>query len=312
MTLTRMGQISGASSQAFFSAGAMNQGRPSTGIGEKPRPPGLPATLNESVYSDTADCHFLEKDSLVKRHTRALALISAVAATAVVLSGCAYVTLATKVSTKADGNISLSSYHTSDYLGLGDFIPTGPQITPGGSRGTAKVELDASFDGGNWNINGTYRDGAVRFTFKGFSLLDLYSNIRTKADQDVSQIPTTTSTGGTCQSFTSNYLSTNAKMPGTGLVKFVVCDAPGSRSGESPTWQGPDYIQVFIPESRPGMDANPYANYLSGGKVTGRERSSGVTNSKTVPSSIPDFTPTPTWPAPPSVPADCCGSCLCP
>ena len=252
------------------------------------------------------------KAGLVKTQSKIFAVISATAATAVVLSGCAYVTLATKVSTKADGNISLSSYHTSDYLGLGDFIPTGPQITPGGSRGTAKVKLDASFDGGNWNIDGTYSDGAVRFTFKGFSVRELYINSRTKADQDVSQIPTNTSTGGRCESFTSNYLSTNAKMPGTGLVKFVVCDAPGSRSGGSPIWQGPDYIQVFIPESGPGMDANPYANYLSGGKVNGRERSSGVTNSRTAPSSVPTFTPTPTWPAPPSVPADCCGSCFCP
>jgi len=249
----------------------------------------------------------------VKRHTRALALISAAAATAVVLSGCAYKTLGTKVSTKADGNISLSSYRTSDYLGLGDFIPTGPQITPGGSRGTAKVELDASLDGGNWNINGTYSDGAVRFTFKGFSAQDLYLNTRTTADQEVSQIPTTTSIGGRCESFRSNYLSTNAKMPGTGLVMFEVCDAPGSRSGGSPIWQGPDYIQVFIPDLGPG-DANPYANYLSGGKVTGRERSSGVTNSRTAPSTVTIFTPTPTWPAPPSptTPEDCCGSCFCP
>ena len=40
----------------------------------------------------------------------------------------------------------------------------------------------------------------------------------------------TTYKGGACWQFASLYESTNPAIPGTGLVNFVVCDAPTSTS----------------------------------------------------------------------------------
>lgn len=243
----------------------------------------------------------------MKKQTKLFALIGAVVASAVALSGCAYVQLALKVSAKADGTIKLSTYRDGGlYVDGGPFsgaIPAGNQITPGGSTGTAKIKLDASYDGGNWNVNGTYSDGAVRFAFKGYNLIGAYSDVRTKADAQVNPY-TSTQKGGLCVPVISNYISTNSALPGTGVVEFEVCDAPGSGSGSSPQWTDPDYVGVFVPDLGSGMDANPFANYLSGGTVTGSRGGSGTTVSVTSPNNVPSFDPTPTWPAPGSSPTN--------
>ncbi|MCX6419280.1 MAG: hypothetical protein NTU50_07690 [Actinobacteria bacterium] len=240
----------------------------------------------------------------MKKQTKVFALIGAVVASAVALSGCAYLQLALKISAKADGNINLSTYRDSGIAGpLSGAIPAGSQITPGGSTGTAKIKLDASYDGGNWNVNGTYSDGAVRFKFKGYNLLDTFSNLRTKADSEVNPY-TSTQKGGLCIPVISNYISTNSAMPGTGVVEFEVCDAPGSGSGSSPSWTDPDYIGVYVPYLGSGMDANPFANYLSGGTVAGYRGGSGATVRVTTPNSVPSYSPTPTWPSPGASPTN--------
>jgi hypothetical protein len=243
----------------------------------------------------------------VKKQTKLFALIGAVVASAVALSGCAYQSLNIKISATADGDVDLSTYKAEGIGGIGS--AAGDRTVPRKSTGTAKIKLSRVIEKGNINVSGSYSDGDVRFTFSGTPLTlisTVVSSMRTAADSELDSYRSTTK-GGECIPVITNYQSTNSRLPGTGIVIFRVCDAPGSSSSPEPQWTEADYLSVYIPmetsdPSATSSDANPFGNYLSGGYVTGSRGGSGTSVSVTLPSSTPTFTPTPLFPAPSSAP----------
>lgn len=233
------------------------------------------------------------------------------------LSACgvgptAYSGVTSKLSVTADGTIDLNSYDPDFVYFEGNPIasPAGPRYIPNRSNGKAKIKLDASYDGGNWNVNGSYADGDVKFTFKGFALIGLLSQIGPLSNatennlfmSDLTQpmqsdgSPTSRikTNGGACVPVLTHYESTNRNAPGTGYAIFLVCDAP--RGASLSDYTGEDYVKVFIPENFNGPgDLNPYGNYLSGGFM-GRKSTTQVKASTG--GAVPSATPAPLQPYP--------------
>ena len=235
------------------------------------------------------------------------------AATLLLVAGCGSVYFFAKSSftITASGNVNLTAYDNSiahTFPGVGTNTP---RVIPANSKSKAKIKLSYSYDGGNLNVSGNYSDGDVRFTFKGSGDL-LYSgscgispsgcaginkNALNKMKANNSSRPSESGLivlkGGECQEVASLYESTNPAMPGTGLVAFVVCDAPTSSS--IGTYTGADYVTVYVPDFQTG-DLNPFANYYSGGTLSGDESSTSLITK--TPAIQPSATPTPIYPSP--------------
>ena len=253
-----------------------------------------------------------------------LAGVAILATAALLLTACgssSYMALKTSLSVTAKGTMNLSGYSadstdvSSDAFDFG--IPTGaPRVIPAGSNGKATIDLAFTYDGGNWNVNGNYKDGAVQFKFKGYALFaaaELYMcglgpcgspiNRSFASALSNSQPSGISLRGGSCVPVITHYESTNRAMPGTGYALFKVCDAPVN--GVTPlgnfpnggSYTGPDYVKVYIPFAMSG-DQEPFAYYLSGGTLSGRE--SNVSVSLTGPSIDPSYSPTPIYPSPTS------------
>jgi hypothetical protein len=231
------------------------------------------------------------------------------AAAMLLVAGCGasvYYFAKTSISVTANGNINLNAYDNNGQHSFSTIGNDTPRVIPTNSNNKAKIKLNFSFDGGNLNANGSYSDGDVRFNFKGAAdLMNAVGYGRSGIKQNpLSQlIPTsnsrpstsgyTTYKGGACWQFASLYESTNPAMPGTGLVNFVVCDAPSSTSFS--TYTGGDYVTVYVGDFQTG-ELNPFANYYSGGTLSGEESSTSL-NVK-YPTTEPSATPTPIYPAP--------------
>ena len=245
--------------------------------------------------------------------------VAAVAVAALALSGCssAYSTLLGKVSAKASGTINLANYNPS-ISPFNDSLNGAAQTKPSGYTGSAKISLSAVYDGGNWNVSGSYADGSVKFNFKGYALNAICQEIGAcgfgapLANGDTPATssmgpggpPQITVTGGICIPVVTSYVSSNKAMPGTGFAEFLVCDAAGPILRQNVNAFGlpvanfdfdTDYVRVLIPNWDTG-DKNPYANYVSGGTMSGYKSSTSASVSFT--SGDPSFTPSPIWPEP--------------
>ena len=243
------------------------------------------------------------------------------AATLILVAGCStavYFYAKSTFTITASGNVNLTAYDNSiDHTISGVGVDT-PRVIPANSKSKAKIKLSYSIDGGNINVSGNYADGDVRFTFKGSGDIllagscgigpnscgaGINKNSLNKLTSNNSSRPSESGLivqkGGVCQTVASLYESTNPAMPGTGLVGFVVCDAPTSSSID--TYAGADYVTVYVPNYQSG-DLNPFANYYSGGTVSGEESSTSITVK--YPATVPSATPTPIYPSPsPTTPA---------
>ena len=237
--------------------------------------------------------------------------VAVLAAAAVLLAACSsgpsYLWQKTTLNVTAQGNINLANY-TADMtdFGLGGGAP---RVIPAGSNGKAAISLAFTYDGGNWNAAGTYKDGAVQFKFKGYALeasgpltcgLGPCGNaVNTAANRALSEVEHhgAVARGSACFPVVSHYESTNRAMPGTGWVVFVVCDAPVNGATPIPLYNytGPDYVQVYVPFAQQG-DQEPYAYYLSGGTLSGYGNSTSI--SVTAPTNFPSYSPTPIYPSP--------------
>ena len=252
------------------------------------------------------------------RTTRMAGGVAAVAVAALALSACgnsAYSNLLTKVTVKASGTINLNNYDPS-ISPYTESLNGAAQTKDGiNSTGSAKINLNATYDAGNWNVSGSYADGAVKFNFKGYALASVVGGIG--GDGPLQGFSSNgggysgggpaqmTQTGGLCIPVLTSYVSTNSAKPGTGYAGFLVCDAAGPtlRQGVTPNvdedpWDftgDTDYVRVLIPNSDTG-DKNPYANYVSGGTMSGYKSSTFASVSTTM--GDPSFTPSPIWPEP--------------
>jgi hypothetical protein len=231
----------------------------------------------------------------------------------------AYFGVTTKLSATANGKIDLTSYDPNfAYFTGAPFAVAGPRYIPRHSKGTAAIKLAATYDGGNWNVAGSYADGDVRFDFKGLALLGVLSGFGSNNSQpptglsgikpnsvmpdltrpmrsDGSPSNRITTIGGACIPVVTHYISTNERTPGTGYALFLVCDAPQAGASVA-DYTGEDYVKVFIPANgnAPG-DKNPYGNYLSGGFMASDSATSVVASTG---GSAPSATPTPLQPYP--------------
>ena len=247
------------------------------------------------------------------RTTRMAGAVAGIAVAALALSACgdsAYSNLLTKVTAKASGTINLANYDPSISPFIDD-LNGAAQTTPLGSTGSAKIKLEASYDAGNWNVSGSYADGAVKFNFKGYALSLMVGGfggagpLQGFSGNGGGGPAQFTQTGGLCIPVLTSYVSTNSAKPGTGYAGFLVCDAAGPtlRQGVTPNvdedpWDftgDTDYVRVLIPNSDTG-DKNPYANYVSGGTMSGYKSSTFASVSTTM--GDPSFTPSPIWPEP--------------
>jgi hypothetical protein len=257
------------------------------------------------------------------------------AVAALVLSACApsWVTYGTVIEASASGTVNLLDYNGT-FLGGTPFTPGDGTRTPGGDNTTAKSNIKLSYDQGNWNINGSWSDGVVRFKVKGLAMNVVGLNFLASPDAVVAAAGATVAEHrehrgsswlyGGCMPFATHYESTNPDRPGTGVAVIVICDAGlgealniyGPNSGEL-SWEGPDYIAIAIPnlqDAGPYSDLSPFANYSSGGTLTGRKNVAVVrakANYSTPsnpqeplwtpsPSNSPTPTPTPTDTPPPA------------
>ena len=249
------------------------------------------------------------------RTTRMAGGVAAVAVAALALSACgnsAYSNLLTKVTVKASGTINLNNYDPS-ISPYTESLNGAAQTKDGiNSTGSAKINLNATYDAGNWNVSGSYADGAVKFNFKGYALSLMVggfggagplqgfsSNGGGYSGGGPAQM---TQTGGLCIPVLTSYVSTNSAKPGTGYAGFLVCDAAGPTlrttagpEGDAEFTGDTDYVRVLIPNWDSG-DKNPYANYVSGGTMSGYKSSTFASISSTM--GDPSFTPSPIWPEP--------------
>ena len=237
--------------------------------------------------------------------------VAAVAVTALALSACggsAYSNLLTKVTAKASGTINLTNYDPS-ISPFNDSLNGAVRTIPSSSTGSAKINLNASYDAGNWNVSGSYADGSVKFNFKGYALTAVVCGVVpcVGAPLNVSSgnggggPAQFTQTGGLCIPVVTSYVSTNSQKPGTGYAEFLVCDAAGPtlRQAAGPVGDAEftgdtDYVRVLILNTNTG-DKNPYANYVSGGTMSGYKSSTFASFSS---SFDPTFSPSPMWPEP--------------
>lgn len=214
-----------------------------------------------------------------------------------VVSACAptYVGVGTQIQVTANGRVALANYNPA--YGIGDLN----QRAVAGSNTSADVTMNASYDQGNWVINGTWKDGFVRFKFKGIALASygplsapqaaLSNSIQTMSSHSENSVAWV---NGGCMPVLSYYESTNPTMPGTGAVVFIVCDNSGAGIGYNGSpWIDPDYIAVAIPDTRSTGDNSPFVFYESGGTLTGRGNSTSVKYRQTWTS--PTATQSPSW-----------------
>lgn len=222
-------------------------------------------------------------------------------AVAALLAACApsYVMLGTQIQVTANGKVNLADY--AGNIGFG----TNGSRTVAGPNQYAEAEVSAVLDGGNWIINGTWKDGFVKFRFKGLSALALgilsapqsaFASTVSAMTQSASEASNAGSwTTGGCMPFITNYESTNSATPGTGVAVFVVCDQGLGAGLNNTPWTNPDYIAVAIPNTRdmgPYADNSPYVYYESGGTMTGRSKT--TVRARSVWSS-PTATQDPSW-----------------
>jgi hypothetical protein len=249
-----------------------------------------------------------------------LAGVAILATAALLLTACGMpstIAMKTTLNVTAKGSVNLADFAISTdassdatdpyYFGA---VPQGsPRVIPAGSNGKATIDLAFTYDGGNWNVNGSYKDGAVQFKFKGLALelfagCNFFSNcssIRNATNNAFSQVQNNrlTAKGSTCVPVVSHYESTNRSMPGTGWVMFEVCD--GLVQGATGVqafgyYSGPDYVKVYSPFVGSG-DQEPFAYYLSGGTLGSRENG-GTSISVTSVNFTPSYSPTPIYPSP--------------
>lgn len=207
--------------------------------------------------------------------TKHILATGACAAAAVLLTGCgmanygpSYAALGTHIQANAHGTVTLLDNQPQNILGNG-------VRTPAGGNSTAKVELNATFEKGAWQIAGSWRDGMVQFTFDGWALDSLIvgaDGIPGLAGPQNQVAPrnrpqSSQWVNGGCMPFATYYTSTNRAHPGTGIAIFDVCQ---KGTGGISSWDGPNTIEVVVPDTTtmPGnADASPYVNYVSGGTM---------------------------------------------
>jgi hypothetical protein len=240
-----------------------------------------------------------------------IAGVAVIASAALLLTACgiapSYIMQKTTLTVTAQGNVNLTAY-TADATDFG--LPSGsPRVIPAGSNGKAAISLAFTYDGGNWNVAGTYKDGAVQFKVKGYALeaaaglgcglIGPCSQVNSAANRALNEIEHhgAIARGSACFPVITHYESTNRNMPGTGWVEFMVCDAPVSGATPVPSYNytGPDYVQVYIPFVGSG-DQEPFSYYLSGGTMSGYGNSTSV--SVSAPLNFPSYSPTPIYPSP--------------
>lgn len=241
--------------------------------------------------------------------TRKLTFAAVAVAAALTLSACGSSAelMGTELQASARGTVDLTTYD-----GPVTFGNSGARTDAGST--TARVKANMSYSGGNWNINGEWKDGFVSFKFQGVSFLTaclLESGCSTvnlgpiapfasKIKKNVKPLSSNESRGhydesgwvaGGCMPFIAYYKSTNYAHPGVGQVIVVICDS--ANNGGTTGWTYPDYMAVQVPDTNSSGDASPYINYISGGYFTGRESGTSVAVRTTFQS--PTATPSPLW-----------------
>jgi len=243
-----------------------------------------------------------------------LTVVAALALAASMLAACApnmypsYVALGYESRASAEGTVRLQ-----DVTDIPNTFGASPLLrTPAGNNTTARIEATANFIDGSWQIHGSWRDGFVKFNFKGWALGSLTSQIVEEVcGSDVLSCigksrpapaePTDSGHGhvwvnGGCSIFYTYYTSANSIYPGTGIAEITLCDkGPGGNliAGSWPT--EPDSVAVSVLDTRTGLihDASPFVGYASSGtmsnsKVSVRTRYTGVAPTTTAPAI--DFT----------------------
>jgi len=249
--------------------------------------------------------------------------LGALAVAALTLTACSsagtgpsYQELGTSIESGGHGKVTLVNDFTSIKVanqdnGRADQIANASHRSGAGSNTTADLEVSANYTRGNWTIEGSWRDGAVKFNFSGWA-------VATQGEEVAYQIfvgciieeicqpqpgnkpkrPDQPDSHewlkGGCIIFPSYYSSSNRAYPGTGLVNVTLCDVgTGSPIAGGP-WTGQDLIQFSIPDSttyQVNDDASPFRLYVGGGTLKNSALSVRTKSDWT----LPTATPTPPW-----------------
>ncbi len=177
--------------------------------------------------------------------------------------------------------------------------------TKGGENATASIEATANFTNGTWQINGSWRDGFVKFKFQGWAGETVLANTLCGYVPQIQQVcdgsaPLLAQTApsehgrsaisGGCANFFSYYTSTNSAYPGTGIAEITLCDNGPGNGFSGDVWAtSPDTVAVVVVNTRDGCaisctrsDASPYVGYSAAGtmssnsKISVRVSQSGV------------------------------------
>ncbi len=197
----------------------------------------------------------------------------------------------------AEGAVTLQTVTFVPMILAGD-----PVIrTKGGENATASIEATANFTNGTWQINGSWRDGFVKFKFQGWAYETVLANEACGPGLPCSgSAPLIAQTApsehgrsaisGGCANFFSYYTSTNSRYPGTGIAEITLCDNGPGNGFSGDVWAtSPDTVAVVVVNTRDGCiysctrsDASPYVGYSAGGtmssnsKISVRVSQSGV------------------------------------
>ena len=251
---------------------------------------------------------------------RTYAAFGALAVAALTLTACSsagngpsYQELGTGIESGGQGKVTLVDDFTSikdanvDNSRTSDLADSSNR-SGAGANSTAELKVTADYTRGNWKIEGSWRDGAVKFKFTGWAQgsedVQAAYQIFTACYIDQNCPPLSRPRGadeprrndwvkGGCIVFPSYYASTNPTYPGTGVVYVTFCDVGTGSSIAGGAWAGQDLIQLRIPDSSAYAvgDASPYRLYVGGGTL----KNSALSVRTKYDGSSPTATPTPPW-----------------
>jgi len=255
---------------------------------------------------------------------RTYGALGALAVAALTLTACSsagtgpsYKELGTSIESGGQGKVTLvddfTSIKTANTANRRTSMLQDTSLRSGaGSNTTADLTVTANYTRGNWKIEGSWRDGAVKFNFNGWA--EATANAQVGAEIVTCYIgqncPLNSRPKGAdepehsewlkggCIVFPSYYTSTNRAYPGTGIVNVVLCDLGTGSDIAGGAWTGHDVIQFNIPDSTTynQSDASPYRQYVGGGTL----KNSALSVRTKYDGSSPTMTPTPPWITPPS------------
>lgn len=245
--------------------------------------------------------------------------LGALAVAALLLSACSsagvgpsYQELGTSIESGGQGKVTLVDDFASikaanvDNSRTSDLAASSNR-SGAGANSTAELKVAANYTRGNWRIEGSWRDGAVKFNFTGWAqatrdvqvgyevFIQCYrdQNCPLSRPRGAPEPRRTDWLKGGCIIFPSYYASTNPTYPGTGLVDVTLCDVGPGSSIAGDAWTGQDLIQFRIPDNSAYTlnDAGPYRQYVGGGTLKG----SALSVRTRYDGSSPTLTPTPPW-----------------